>query len=202
RHYDRVVAGDLDDAAAADQPQDAVATPEGMTRHVEDLRPLAVGPYRYGVTLHIPNDRAIVEESAAQVSRRLVAPDLADVADVQQPRTVVAEQHRGTSAHAVVERPGPENGQAVALEVLIAHHVLSHLAHRVGREGPERVGLPDRQLVIVDEPVLLAASRPEKARGELQRPQRLEQVDLREDVRGQRLGRRLPGCADEALGRE
>src|SRR6266540_1173240 len=35
RHHDRVVAGDLDDATAADEPHDAVAGTKGMTRQVD-----------------------------------------------------------------------------------------------------------------------------------------------------------------------
>ena len=83
RRHDRVVAGDLHDAAAADQPQHAVAGAKGMTRHVNDLRPLAVSPYGHRMTPHVPDHRAIVQHPAAQVSPRLVSPDLADVADVQ-----------------------------------------------------------------------------------------------------------------------
>ena len=66
RRHDRVVAG-----------------AKGMTRHVDDLRPLAVSPYGHRMTPHVPDHRAIVQHPAAQVSPRLVSPDLADVADVQ-----------------------------------------------------------------------------------------------------------------------
>ena len=103
-------------------------------------------------------------------------------------------------AHAVVEGPGPDDVKAVALEVLVAHQVLGDLAHGVGGERPERVGLPDRQLVLVDHAIFLAAAHGEEARLEPEPADRFEEIDLRDDVGGQRLGRLVPRGADEALG--
>ena len=102
----------------------------------------------------------------------------------------------------VVERAGPHDVHAVALEVLPAHEVLRDLAHRVRRERPQRVRLPDRQLVGVDEPVLLARADDQEARGPPELAHRLEEVHLADDVRVEGLDRGLPGGRDEALSGE
>src|SRR6266542_4002174 len=99
----------------------------------------------------------------------------------------------------VVEAARPDDRHAVALEVLVAHHVLGDLAHRIWGQGPQRVGLLDRQLVLVDQAVLLAAAHGKEARRHLEPADAFEEVHLGDDIGRQGLGRRLPGGADEAL---
>ena len=99
----------------------------------------------------------------------------------------------------VAEGARAHDGQAIAHEVLVAHDVLRDLAHRVGRERPERVRLPDGQLLLVDHPVFLAAPHTQKARRDGERPDGLEQVHLRQDIVGERLRGRLPRRAHDAL---
>src|SRR2546422_6176223 len=194
-----MVSGDLDNAATGNQSTHAVAGTQWMTRNVKDLRPLAIGPDGYRVMPHIPHGRAVVEEPPAQITGRFVAAQLTDVADVDQPCSIVTQQDRHVTAEAVVERARAHEVERVALPVLEAHEVLGDLAHRVWRERPERIRLADRQLVGVHEPVLLAGADDQKAHLRAELTNRLEQVHLADGVRHEGLRRRLPGRADERL---
>src|SRR6266480_1788244 len=151
-----MLAGDLDDPSARDEPEHAVALTQRMARQVNDLRPAAIGPDRHRMTAHVPERRPVLEEATAQITRRLVAPQLADVTDVNETAAIIAEEHRRVAPDTVVKRACAYDVHAVALEILPAHQVLRDLAHRVGRERAQLVRLADGQLVGVDEAIFLA----------------------------------------------
>src|SRR5205823_11227737 len=83
----------------------------------------------------------------------------------------------------VVEGARAYDMHAVALVTLPAHQVLRHLADGVGREGPERVRLANRQFVGLGEAVLLARADHQKSRGRAELAHSLEEVHLTHDVR-------------------
>ena len=99
----------------------------------------------------------------------------------------------------MVERPSPGDRQAVALEVLKAHEILRHLAHRVRRQRAKLIGLSDRDLVRVHQPVLLAGADDKEPRRTVQLPDALEEIDLAARVSGEDLGRRVSRAAHKAL---
>ena len=200
--HDRMLTGDVDNPGARDEPEHTIAFTQRMARQVNDLRPAAIGPDGHGMTAHVPDRRSVLEEATAQIPRRLVAPQLADVADVDQTAAIIAKEHRRVTPDAVIKRARAHDVHAVALEVLPPHEVLGDLAHRVGRERAERVRLEDRQLVGIHEPVLLARADHEEARRRPELAHGLEQVHLADDVRVEGLDRLLPRGRDEALRRE
>src|SRR5262245_6895932 len=112
------------------------------------------------------------------------------------------DEHFSSTRPGVVERATADDGQPVAFEILIPHQVLSDLADGVGREGPQLVGLADREFLLVHHAVLFAAPDREETRFEPKRADRFQQVDLSVDVRRERLRRSLPRGAHEALRRE
>ena len=170
-----------------------------MTRQVEDLRPFAIGPDGYGVPPHIPHRCPVVEELPAQITSRLVAPQFADIPDIDQSAPVVAQQNRRVAADAVVECASAHDVEPVALEVLESHQILRDLAHGVRRQRPQRVGLADGQLVRLDEPVFLAGADDEESRAVAELADRLEEIHLADGVGEERFRWRLPGGGDERL---
>src|SRR5207248_3128162 len=102
----------------------------------------------------------------------------------------------------VVETTCDHAAQAVAAEVLNGQGLLSNLAHRVGAQWPKRIALGDWRFVGIDQPVLLARAGNVHERIEVRLTDRLEQIDLRDDVVGQRGGRGRPAGGYEALRRE
>jgi len=82
----------------------------------------------------------------------------------------------------VVEAARRDEMQSVGLEVLVGELVLRDLAHRVGRERPQRVRLFHRDLVRMNEAVLLGGPRDVHADLGVVPADRLEDVELRLDV--------------------
>src|SRR2546425_6488919 len=105
RHHDGVITRRLDDATTTDQPHNSMALSKRMAGEMKDLRPPAVGPHQHFMPAHIPHDGSVSQGLAAEVTGRLVPPDLTDVSDVYQSRSVIAKQDRRPTTHAVVERP-------------------------------------------------------------------------------------------------
>src|SRR2546427_8252890 len=103
----------------------------------------------------------------------------------------------------VVERSRAHDGQRVALEVLVGHQVLGDLAHRVGRERPERVALLDRQLVLVHEAILLAGADGQEPRRRLALGAHgLQEVHLADGVGVEGLRGGVPGRVHVTLRRQ
>src|SRR6267154_2183939 len=107
------------------------------------------------------------------------AATLLDVGDLL--REIRADEHRAAARALVVEAARSDDRQLEAHEVLIAQHVLAHLAHRVGGEGAQRIGLADGELVLVDHAVLLARARELDPRHDVELLHGLEDVQLADD---------------------
>src|SRR5262249_17283913 len=84
-------------------------------------------------------------------------------------------------------------------EVLDRQGFLRHLAHRVRAERAHRVALGDGRLVWIDEPVLFARAGNVNDWIEARLADRFEDVELGDDVVGQRGRRRGPAGWHEAL---
>src|SRR5215471_6361663 len=112
------------------------------------------------------------------------------------------DEHLSPTRSGVVESATANDGQPVALKILVTHQVLCDLADGVGREWPQLVGLADRELILVHHAVLFAAPDRQEARFEPKRADRFQQIDLSVDVHRERLRRSLPGGAHEALCRK
>src|SRR3990172_4155738 len=102
----------------------------------------------------------------------------------------------------VVEAARPDHLGSEALEVLIAEIVLTHFADRVRGKGSQGIRLPDGKLVLVHQTVLLAGAGDLDPGIDAGGTDRLEEVQLSEDVRGERFRGRVPARGDEALRRE
>src|SRR5215472_344027 len=112
--------------------------PRAKVVHLAGLAPLEEEPVPADDVAHVGEvaaglEVADVDGGFAQsgLDLRYLLGEVGGDEHVAPPRTLVAERARAN------------DGQTVALEVLVAHHVLGDLAHRVGRQGPQRVGLAD-----------------------------------------------------------
>src|SRR3990172_3749679 len=117
-------------------------------------------------------------------------------------REVRGDEDVSAARAVVVEAARPDHLGSEALEVLISEIVLTHLADRVGGQGPQGIGLPDGKLVFVHQTVLLAGAGDLDPGIDAGGTDRLEEVQLSEDVRVERFRGRVPGRGDEALRRE
>src|SRR2546422_1522673 len=177
----------------ADRPR----APGAYVVDVPRLAFLEREPVRAHDVAHIGEIPARVEISDANHGR---AETLLDIRDLL--REIGAHEDRAAPRALVVESTRPDHGKLEAHEVLIPEHVLTHLAHRVRREWPERICLADEQLVLIHHAVLLARARELDTRQDVKLFHGLENVELADDVCDERLRGGGPGCRHEALGGE
>ena len=109
------------------------------------------------------------------------------------PRDGAGHEVRAAPRAGVVEAARDDEVQPVRLEVLIGELVLRHLAHGVRRERSERVRLFHRDLVRIDEAVLLGRAGNVHADLGVVAADRLEDVELRLDVDAHRRGGLVEG---------